>query len=170
MARSVADAAVLLSAISGADADDRALVSLVKAGDTEAPSAPADLSAQAPSPDRVSLSWSAATAPVASVPPSMMLASSSTRSVDSTRDTQPWVSLKAAIAGWERQQRFDHFGEITAERLARLGRQLDLSAIAGREAAEAVPLGFVLPALTVRQLRGEQGFHRRWRLRVGHRW
>ena len=59
------------------------------------------------------------------------------------------------------REHLDDLGEIAAERLARLGGQRDLVAVAAREAAEAVPLGLVLPALAVRQLGREQRLHRR---------
>ena len=70
---------------------------------------------------------------------------------------------------FSRAQHLHDLGEITAERLARLGRQRDLVAVAPREAAEAVPLGLVLPAVAVGQLGGEQRLHRRQsELRLGH--
>ena len=59
------------------------------------------------------------------------------------------------------REHVDDLGEIAPERLARLGLQLDLVAVAEGEAAEAVPLGLVLPAVALGQLGGEQGFHRR---------
>ena len=46
---------------------------------------------------------------------------------------------------------------------------VDFLTVAAREAAEAVPFGFVLPPLALGQLGGEQGFHRGGRLSMlGH--
>jgi len=61
-----------------------------------------------------------------------------------------------------------HLWEVARKGLARLRGQRDLAAVAAREAAEAVPLGFELPAFALRQLGGEQGFHRRGSVGLGH--
>ncbi len=74
------------------------------------------------------------------------------------RDDQLTVEQEAIVL--QRVEQFDDLGEIARQRLARLGGQRDLGAVAAREAAEAVPLGLELPAVAIGQFGGEQGFHR----------
>ena len=58
-------------------------------------------------------------------------------------------------------QHLSDLGKIARKRLARLGSQRDLIAIAPGEAAETIPLWLVLPTLPLRQLGSEQRLHRR---------
>ncbi len=59
------------------------------------------------------------------------------------------------------KQGFHQLGEVAFQRLARLGLQADLVAIPERDAAEAIPLGFVLRFPAPRQLVSGLGLHRR---------
>ncbi len=61
----------------------------------------------------------------------------------------------------QREQCLDDLREITPQRLSRFRHQRNVLAIAEREAAKAIPLGFELPALTLRNPGGKLGFHRR---------
>ena len=63
----------------------------------------------------------------------------------------------------------DELGEVARERLPRLGHQVDLRAVAEGDAAEAVPLGLVLPRRPDRQLVDEPRLHRRVAARQGKR-
>src|SRR5205085_12149344 len=54
-----------------------------------------------------------------------------------------------------------HVGKIARQRLSRFRSQFDRLAIAECEAAEAVPFGFELPTLAVRQIVNQPRFHRR---------
>ena len=60
----------------------------------------------------------------------------------------------------KRATRLDDLGKIAAERLARLGEQLDLVVGAEREAAKAVPLRLELPARPLGQRLDELRLHR----------
>jgi hypothetical protein len=61
----------------------------------------------------------------------------------------------------ERAQMLDHLREVAGERLPALGLQLDPLSIAEGQAAEAVPLGLVLPARAGWYLLDEPRLHRR---------
>src|SRR6266540_4259857 len=66
-------------------------------------------------------------------------------------------------AGFQLADGFGDLRKIADERLARLRLQLDMIAVAKREAAESVPFRFVLPLRPVRDLADGQGLHRRER-------
>src|SRR5580698_9847425 len=55
----------------------------------------------------------------------------------------------------------DEFGKIAREELTTFRFEVDAVAIAKRDAAEAVPLRFVMPVRARRQLGSGIGFHRR---------
>ena len=84
------------------------------------------------------------------------------------RDDELAIDQEAALL--QPAKHLDHVGKVAAERLARLGGQRDLVAVAASEAAEAVPLGLELPSVAVGQLGREKRFHRRRDCRaLGHR-
>src|SRR6266550_819337 len=60
----------------------------------------------------------------------------------------------------DRQERLDDFRKVPRQWLAALGAELDLVAVAKGEAAEAVPLRFVLPLAAGRQVGDEPRVHR----------
>src|SRR5205823_6238549 len=75
-------------------------------------------------------------------------------------------SVQYKFVRGQNTQRGSDFREITRERLASLGLQDDLIALAESQAAEAVPLGLIKPARFARQFFYRLGFSRRiWRLK-----
>src|SRR5205823_3340775 len=75
-------------------------------------------------------------------------------------------SIQDKLARGQSAQRGGDFREITRERLAGLGLQDDLIALAESQAAEAVPLGLIKPAWFARQFFHRPGFSWRvWRLK-----
>ena len=61
----------------------------------------------------------------------------------------------------ELARRLDDLREVARERLAGLGLQLDLIAVAKHQTAKAVPLRLVLPLAAMRHFVHGQSFHRR---------
>ena len=55
----------------------------------------------------------------------------------------------------------DHFGKVARQRFAGFGGKGDFILLTACEAAKAVPLGLIQPTLTLGQLSGEHGLHRR---------
>src|SRR2546423_8280172 len=63
------------------------------------------------------------------------------------------------------RDRFDHVGKITGQGLARFRLEINVLAVAKCNAAETVPLRFVLPSVTGRDLLHRSRFHWwKWRL------
>jgi hypothetical protein len=76
------------------------------------------------------------------------------------------LAIEHELGVRERAEVREHFREEAGEGFARLGLDFNLSARAERQAPEAVPFGFELPAARILgQLRHEQGFHRAQRER-----
>ena len=63
-----------------------------------------------------------------------------------------WIERYIAQSG-------DNFGEVTCERLAALGAQIDFGPGAERQAAEAIPFRFELPARFIGQRGDQMRFH-----------
>src|SRR6185369_8530074 len=74
------------------------------------------------------------------------------------RDDQLAVEQEAPLL--RPAKHLDDLGKIARERFPRLGRERDLIPVAARKAAEAIPLGLILPAFALRQLGREQCLHR----------
>ncbi len=66
------------------------------------------------------------------------------------------------------REHFQHLGEEAAERLARSRDHLGGVAVAAGDAAKAIPLGLILPAVAFGQFGGEQGLHGRESCAAGH--
>src|ERR1700755_2896030 len=74
-------------------------------------------------------------------------------------------AIEQKVGGFQLERGVDQFGKITRKSLAGLGAKIDLAAVPGKQAAEAVPFGFVLPLLAARDGLHRSRFHRghpRW--------
>ena len=74
------------------------------------------------------------------------------------RDDQ--LAVEDELFFFHAAENVEDFGEIAAQRFARPRNHLDRLTVAPRNAAEAVPLGLILPAVALGQFCRRQRFHR----------